>query len=50
MDTAWTRKDRPDSGLSQGMRPMPLGWFFVAVWGVVCVLLAVAIVAVTMLS
>ena len=29
---------------------MPLGWFFVAVWAVVCVLLAVAIMAVTVLG
>jgi hypothetical protein len=27
------------------MRPMPLGWTFVTVWGVVCVLLALAILA-----
>jgi hypothetical protein len=27
------------------MRPMPLGWMFVTVWGVVCVLLALAILA-----
>ena len=26
---------------------MPLGWFFVVVWAVVCVLLAIAILAVT---
>ena len=26
---------------------MPLGWLFVAVWAIVCVLLAVAILAVT---
>ena len=29
---------------------MPLGWFFVAVWAVVCVLLALAILAVTVLA
>jgi hypothetical protein len=29
---------------------MPLGWFFVAVWAIVCVLLAVAIMAVTVLG
>jgi hypothetical protein len=40
------------SSLSPGMRPMPLGWFLVAVWAVVCVLiaLAIAIMAVTVLS
>jgi hypothetical protein len=27
------------------MRPMPLGWMFVTLWGFVCVLLAVAILA-----
>ena len=32
------------------MRPMPLGWLFVAVWAIVCVLLAVAIVTVTVLA
>jgi hypothetical protein len=32
------------------MRPLQLGWFFVAVWAVVCVLLAVAIMAVTVLG
>ena len=33
------------------MRPLPLGWFFVAVWAVVCVLLApLAIMAVTVLA
>ena len=41
----WTRKDRREAGLFQGMRPMPLGWMFVTVWGVVCVLLALAILA-----
>ena len=34
-------------GLLPGMRPLPLGWFFVAVWAIVCVLLAVAIMIVT---
>jgi hypothetical protein len=32
------------------MRPLSLGWFFVAVWAVVCVLLALAIMAVTVLA
>jgi len=32
------------------MRPSPLGWFFVTVWAVVCVLLALAIMAVTVLG
>jgi hypothetical protein len=32
------------------MRSLPLGWFFVAVWAVVCVLLALAIMAVTVLG
>ena len=32
------------------MRSLPLGWFFVTVWSVVCVLLAVAIVIVTVLA
>ena len=34
------------------MRPLPLGWFLVTVWAVVCVLIAIAIaiVAVTVLS
>jgi hypothetical protein len=32
------------------MRSSPLGWFFVTVWAVVCVLLAVAILAVTVLA
>jgi hypothetical protein len=41
----WTRKDRLAAGLFQGMRPMPLGWMFVTVWGVVCVLLALGILA-----
>jgi hypothetical protein len=31
-------------------RPLPLGWFFVAVWAIVCVLLALAIMAVTVLA
>ena len=29
---------------------MPLGWLFVAVWAIVCVLLAVAIMAMAVLS
>ena len=29
---------------------MSLGWFFVAVWAVVCVLLALAIMAITVLA
>jgi hypothetical protein len=29
---------------------MPLGWLFVAVWAIVCVLLALAIMAATVLS
>lgn len=29
---------------------MPLGWFFVVVWAVVCVLLAIAILAVTVVA
>jgi hypothetical protein len=32
------------------MRPLPLGWFLVTVWAVVCVLIAIAIMAVTILS
>jgi hypothetical protein len=32
------------------MRSLPLGWFFVAVWAVLCVLLALAILAVTVLA
>ena len=34
------------------MRHVSLGWFFVALWGVVCVLLAlvIAIMAVTVLA
>jgi hypothetical protein len=32
------------------MRPMPLGWLFVTVWAVVCVLLALAIMAMAVLS
>jgi hypothetical protein len=32
------------------MRPLSLGWFVVAVWAVVCVLLALAIMAVTVLA
>jgi hypothetical protein len=27
------------------MRPMPLGWFFVTAWAVVCVILALGILA-----
>jgi hypothetical protein len=41
----WTRKDGASAGLYQGMRPMPLGWMFVTLWGVVCVLLALGILA-----
>jgi hypothetical protein len=33
-----------------GMRQLPLGWFFVAVWAVVCVLLALAIMAISVLG
>jgi hypothetical protein len=29
---------------------MPLGWFFVVVWAVVCVLLAIAILAVSVIA
>ena len=29
---------------------MPLGWFFVVVWAVVCVLLAIAILAVSVVA
>ena len=29
---------------------MPLGWFFVVVWAVVCVVLAIAILAVTVVA
>jgi hypothetical protein len=29
---------------------MPLGWFFVVVWAVVCVILAIAILAVTVVA
>jgi hypothetical protein len=32
------------------MRQLPLGWFFVAAWAIVCVLLAIAIMAVTVLA
>ncbi len=32
------------------MRSLPLGWFFVAVWAIVCVLLAVAILAVAVVA
>ena len=32
------------------MRHMPLGWFFVVVWAVVCVLLAIAILAVSVVA
>lgn len=37
-------------GLCIGMRPMPLGWLFVTAWAIVCVVLAVAILALTMLG
>ena len=50
METGVTRKDAVAPGLSTGMRPMPLGWFFVTAWAVVCVVLAVAILALTMLG
>ena len=45
------RKDQGPSSLFPGMRPVPLGWFLVAVWAGVCVLiaLAIAIMAVTVL-
>jgi hypothetical protein len=43
---AWTaRKDPQPAGLSPDMRPMPLGWMMVTAWAVVCVLLALAILA-----
>ena len=29
---------------------MPLGWFFVVVWAIVCVLLAIAILAVSVVA
>ena len=29
---------------------MPLGWFFVVVWAVVCVVLALAVLAVTVVA
>lgn len=29
---------------------MPLGWFFVVVWAIVCVLLAIAILAVSLVA
>ena len=45
-----SRKERGVSSLFPGMRPLPLGWFFVAVWAIVCVLLALAIMAVTVLA
>jgi len=32
------------------MRPLSLGWFFVTVWAVVCVLLALAIMVVIILA
>jgi hypothetical protein len=34
------------------MRPLPLGWFLVTLWAVVCVVIAIAIaiMAVTVLS
>jgi hypothetical protein len=43
-------KERDVTSISACMRPMSLGWFFVAVWAIVCVLLAVAIMAVTVLA
>lgn len=36
--------------LFPGMRSRPLGWFFVVVWAAVCVVLAVAILVVTVLA
>jgi hypothetical protein len=47
---AAARKESGASSLFPGMRPVPLGWFFVAVWAIVCVLLALAIMAVTVLA
>jgi hypothetical protein len=44
------RKEFGRPGLYQDMRPTPIGWFFVTVWAVVCVLLAFAILAVTVLA
>jgi hypothetical protein len=41
-----TRKDAPRAGIFKGMRQTPLGWMFVTGWGVVCVLLALGILAV----
>ena len=41
----WTGKNGAAAGLLQGMRPMPLGWMVVTVWGVLCVLLALGILA-----
>jgi hypothetical protein len=32
------------------MRHTPLGWIFVVVWAVVCVVLAIAILAVTVIA
>jgi hypothetical protein len=32
------------------MRSAPLGWVLVATWAIVCVVLALAIIALTMLS
>jgi hypothetical protein len=43
-------KERGLSSLSPGMRPLSLGWFFVTVWGIVCVLLALAIVFLVVLA
>ena len=43
-------KELGATSISSCMRPIPLGWLFVAVWAIVCVLLAVAIMAMTVLS
>lgn len=43
-------KDPARRGLSPGVRSLPLGWLFVVVWAIVCVLLAVAIIAATLLA
>ncbi len=45
-----TRKEYGPTDLFLDMRSQPLGWFFVAVWAAVCVLLAVVIMAVTVLA
>lgn len=34
--------------LFAGMRSLPLGWLFVVVWGVVCVVLAIGILIVVL--